>query len=100
MRAAMLLVPLVALAGCTSPPGEDASGGDDSAGAVDSGSGSDDGGLANDVDPDLLNGTVPDSVLPAPEFVATNRDGAGRDREDLLGHPTVMWFYPAAATSG
>lgn len=37
---------------------------------------------------------------PAPEFSATNSDGAARDREDLLGHPTVMWFYPAAATAG
>ena len=53
-----------------------------------------------DLDPDALNRTVPDVATPAPEFVATNRDGAGRAREDLLGHPTVMWFYPAAATGG
>jgi len=100
MRAAFLLVAVTVVGGCASPAGDDAAGDDDTPGAVDSGAGSGDAGGANDVDPELLNGTVPDSVLPAPEFVATNRDGSGRDREDLLGHPTVMWFYPAAATSG
>ena len=46
------------------------------------------------------NGTPPSSPVSAPEFAATNRDGGARDREDLLGHPTVMWFYPAAGTYG
>ena len=100
MRAALLVVPLTVFGGCASPSGDDAVGYDDTPGTLDSGVGSGGDGLANDVDPGLLNGTVPDGVLPAPEFVATNRDGSGRDREDLLGHPTVMWFYPAAATSG
>ncbi len=79
--------------------------GDDGSGAGDDGSGdggsgddgSDDGG---EVDWDSLNGDVPRSPVSAPEFAAVNFDGSARSREDLLGHPTVMWFYPAAATSG
>ena len=43
---------------------------------------------------------APEEALSPPEFAATNYDGAARDAEDLLGHPTVMWFYPAAATAG
>ncbi len=54
----------------------------------------------NDVDWDGLYGEVPSEALPAPEFAATNRDGSARSKEDLLGHPTVVWFYPMAATSG
>ena len=54
----------------------------------------------NEVDPDDLNGAQPETALGAPEFSATNRDGSARSREDLLGHPTVMWFYPLAATAG
>ena len=50
--------------------------------------------------PDGTNGAVPTEALEAPEFAATNRDGGARDREDLLGHPTIMWFYPAAGTYG
>lgn len=47
-----------------------------------------------------LNGTAPASDVPPPDFTATNMDGAARTQADLLGHPTVMWFYPAAATAG
>ena len=47
-----------------------------------------------------LVGEPPATPIPAPDFAATNLDGAARDREDLLGHPTVMWFYPAAGTAG
>jgi hypothetical protein len=55
----------------------------------------------SDTDTDVsFNGTVPDDPISAPEFVATNRDGSARDRGDLLGHPTVVWFYPGAFTSG
>ena len=50
--------------------------------------------------PSGTNGTIPGVTLEAPEFSATNRDGGARDREDLLGHPTIMWFYPAAGTYG
>ena len=54
-----------------------------------------------DTDTDVsFNGTVPDVPISAPEFAATNRDGAARSRDDLLGHATVMWFYPAAFSGG
>jgi hypothetical protein len=100
MRTSMLSLAFVALVGCAAPADkdeDDAGGGtaDDSATPED-----EDDGSANEVEADELNGTVPDTALPAPEFVATNRDGGARAREDLLGHPTVMWFYPAAATAG
>ena len=54
----------------------------------------------SDTLPADLNGTPPAAAVPAPEFVATNRDGTPRSRPDLTGHPTVVWFYPAAMTSG
>jgi cytochrome oxidase Cu insertion factor (SCO1/SenC/PrrC family) len=54
----------------------------------------------SDTEPVALHGTVPSKALAAPTFTATNRDGTTRDRAALLGHPTVMWFYPQAATSG
>ncbi len=52
--------------------------------------------------PPGLNGLPPAVALPAPEFVAvTNRDGNARTRAHLTdGHPTVLWFYPAAGTAG
>jgi hypothetical protein len=54
-----------------------------------------------DTDTDVsFNGTPPDVPISAPKFDATNRDGTARDRDDLLGHPTVMWFYPAAFSGG
>lgn len=58
------------------------------------------GGCAAGPGDDGLYGERPLETVPAPTFVATNRDGAPRDREALLGAPTAMWFYPAAATSG
>lgn len=100
MRTSMLSLALAALVGCAAP--EDKGEDDDEGGSADD-SGvveDEDDGAANQVDPDELNGSVPDEPLAAPEFVATNRDGGARSREDLLGHPTVMWFYPAAATAG
>jgi hypothetical protein len=50
--------------------------------------------------PDGLHGTPPDSPLAAPEFTATAMDGTPRSQPDLVGHPTVLWFYPAAGTGG
>lgn len=93
---------LVGLAACAPPPDQDDDEGAGADGSGDTAASSDvgPGGDANDVDPDRLNGSVPDEALAAPDFAATNRDGSGRDREDLLGHPTVIWFYPAAATAG
>ena len=55
----------------------------------------------SDTDTDVsFNGTLPDDPISAPDFAATNRDGSARDRDDLLGHPTVLWFYPAAFSGG
>ena len=60
----------------------------DGGGVADGGSVGDGGGQAE------LHGTTPAKALPAPAFAALNRDGSARSREDLLGHPTVIWFYP------
>ena len=46
------------------------------------------------------SGTAPEIAKPAPEFSATNYDGTPREKADLLGKPTAMWFYPKAATVG
>ncbi len=45
-------------------------------------------------------GTAPSSPVSAPVFAATNRDGTARGQSDLIGQPTVMWFYPMAGTYG
>jgi len=51
--------------------------------------------------PGGLHGTEPEEQLPAPTFASVlNRDGSPRSRDHLIGHPTVLWFYPAAATGG
>jgi len=47
-----------------------------------------------------LHGSAPEVAVSAPEFSATNMDGSGRDRSDLLGGPSVLWFYPWAGTPG
>jgi len=47
-----------------------------------------------------FNGTEPGVVIAAPTFDALNRDDTPRSRDDLLGHPTVMWFFPLAGTPG
>lgn len=47
-----------------------------------------------------LSGTVPAKSFACPTFTATNYDETERDRDDLIGHPTVMWFYPLAASAG
>lgn len=47
-----------------------------------------------------LNGTAPSQPLAIPSFSATNHDGQPRDQNDLIGNPTVIWFYPAAGTYG
>jgi len=59
-----------------------------------------------DEEPDLdlagldLHGTIPPEELASPEFVVTNLDEGSRTEADLLGQPTVMWFFPAAGTPG
>jgi len=47
-----------------------------------------------------LTGTIPEEALAAPEFSATNLDSTERSQVDLIGHPTVIWFYPLANTPG
>lgn len=51
--------------------------------------------------PTGLYGTAPATNLPVPEFyeVVAN-DGTPRSSADLIGHPTILWFYPAALTGG
>ena len=53
-----------------------------------------------DILPSGLHGEAPAENLPLPEFSATAMNGQPRSQPDLLGHPTVIWFYPAANTSG
>jgi len=45
-------------------------------------------------------GERPDEFLGLPEFEATAHNGEARGQADLLGHPSVIWFYPMADTSG
>ena len=33
-------------------------------------------------------------------LAARNQLGESRSEADLVGHPTVLWFYPAAGTYG
>ena len=101
MRHFLLLICLSACSPGDSDQGDDSDSlaGDTSGSGTDTYSGGD--GDSDPVDvPSGTNGSVPDEALEAPDFAATNRDGGARDREDLLGHPTVMWFYPAAGTYG
>lgn len=73
----------------------------DSAVASDSGdSGSGDSGSGGDTGEATLTGTRPEVAVAAPTFSVLNQDAQVRTRDDLLGHPTVMWFYPAAGTAG
>ena len=96
----MSILPFHLLLACTDPapshnPAADADVDTDTDSDADSDSDAD-----TDTGVYVFNGTVPDSVIPAPEFEAQNTDGSTRSRPDLIGHPTVIWFYPAATTSG
>lgn len=46
------------------------------------------------------HGSVPVEALSAPDFQVLNQRGESRTKADLLGHTTVMWFYPMAGTPG
>lgn len=50
--------------------------------------------------PDGAYGATPAQAMELPVFSAINSDGKTRTRDDLLGKPTVMWFFPAAGTPG
>ena len=89
-------------------PGETADASTAGDAATDSGSGSGDSADSSgdsadsggDTNPGTLHGTAPADPLPVPDFEAINRDGKSRSKPDLVGHPTVVWFYPLANTSG
>ena len=52
------------------------------------------------VEQSQLNGSLVEDSVPAPDFLAFNHDGTERTQTDLIGKPTVIWFYPAANTPG
>ena len=47
-----------------------------------------------------LHGSYPPTELPVATFDATSHEGLARTSADLIGHPTVIWFYPKAGTAG
>ena len=59
-----------------------------------------DGGGATELPETGLNGAVAADALPLPAFSATSHDGGSRGPDDLRGHPTAVWFFPAAGTYG
>jgi|GEM_PF-1882231 len=82
---------------------DDTAAGDDdtAAGDDDTAAGDDDTADDDDTTPppaDQLHGTAPAQALAVPTFEAVNSDGSARSTPDLLGHPTVMWFFPYAGT--
>lgn len=87
MRHACL--PLVLALGCSAPKGDTS--------VADSGV---DSGAGDTAPAPTLNGTPPDAPVALPTFTARNQLGEARTDADLRGHPTVMWFYPAAGTFG
>ena len=50
--------------------------------------------------PSATNGTAPSTEIGPPTFTATNSDYAARTQQDLIGQPTVIWFFPFSATPG
>jgi thioredoxin-dependent peroxiredoxin len=97
----LLLTALALLIGCADPAG---SGTKDTGGAGDDTAADTAADTATDTNTDSaplsLIGTTPAEAIGAPEFSAQNRDGAARSRMNLLGQPTVMWFFPGADTPG
>lgn len=47
-----------------------------------------------------LVGHPPAQPVPATVFTAHNYDNTLRNKDSLLGHPTVVWFFPATGTPG
>jgi hypothetical protein len=51
--------------------------------------------------PDALHGETPAVNLPVPTFTEVlAMDGTARASANLVGQPSVVWFYPAAFTGG
>ncbi len=90
----VLLLPVVATVACEPKDGPPRDSAADSSSPVDTAPPFDTGLY------DQLHGVQPAEFLEAPEFQATAHTGELRGREHLLGHPTVLWFYPLAGTSG
>lgn len=93
----MLLSHALALAACTASPVDDGAlaDGADTAGDTAPVDTAAPGDTALD-----LHGVPPATPVPPPTFAARNLDGAPRAQPDLVGHPTIVWFYPAATTAG
>jgi peroxiredoxin Q/BCP len=47
-----------------------------------------------------LHGTPPSKEIPLPVFEARNTQNQPRLPTDLIGKPTILWFFPFAATPG
>jgi hypothetical protein len=47
-----------------------------------------------------LHGSAPKTEVPLPMFEARNTANESRGPTDLVGIPTVVWFFPFAATPG
>lgn len=80
---------LVLALGCTAPAGDTS--------VADSGG---DTGGGDTAPAPTFNGTPPETPVALPTFTARNQHGETRTDADLRGHPTVLWFYPAAGTFG
>lgn len=97
----LLIAALSLLIGCADPAEKDpldtGEAGDDTASDTAADTATD---TNTDSAPLSLVGVTPAEAIDAPEFSAQNRDGAARSRADLLGQPTVMWFFPGADTPG
>ena len=48
----------------------------------------------------VFTGTAPAEALAAADFTALNFDGEDRNKDNLIGQATVMWFFPLADTPG
>lgn len=96
------LAVLIACGGGKPTPGDDTGGDSGSADTAETGETGETADTADTAETGQasLHGSPPEEAVPLPDFSATNRDGTGRGPEDLVGNPTVMWFYPAAATGG
>ena len=57
-------------------------------------------GVSDNVDVAKLVGKCADEARKVPSFKALSHDGTTRSDKDLVGHPTVLWFFPVAGTPG
>jgi len=86
---------LLALLACTGPTPDTSEPGDtqdtQDSGTVDTA----------DQDWNTFNGVEPAEHVALPAFSSVlDSSGDARTPADLQGHPTVIWFYPAAGTFG